>query len=237
MLSARWRSVAKAARMGLEVIATAEGLPVFALKSPALSASNGVYFSAGIHGDEPGGCAGLLAWAEAHVGELRGLPVLIFPCLNPWGLGSNRRSDSRGNDLNRMFHKKRNPVIAGVQRAAAGHEFRAALMLHEDYDGEGVYLDEHATGGAFSEAILDAASPAIPRDPRTRIDGWRARGGVLRPRIVGDVLQAIGYPEAVWLFQRGCHNSITFETPSEFALERRVAAQVAAIEALVSLVA
>ncbi len=237
MFSARWRSVARGAGVKLQVIATAGELPVFVLKSPALSGGDGVYFSAGIHGDEPGSCAGLLAWAEAHVRELRELPVVIFPCLNPWGLVGNRRSDSRGNDLNRMFHKKRNPVIAGVQRAVAGHEFRAALMLHEDYDGEGVYLYEHATGSPFSEAILDTASAVIPRDLRSRIDGWRARGGVLRPRIDAEALKAIGYPEAVWLFQRGCHNSITFETPSEFALERRVGAQVAAIEAVVGLVA
>lgn len=231
----RWRTLAKSARIPLETVATADGHTVIAIRSPALQSMAGMYLSAGIHGDEPAGCAGLLAWAEANQRQLRELPLLIFPCLNPWGLTQNCRTDSRGNDLNRVFHKRRNATVSGVHRVAAAHDFRAALMLHEDFDGEGAYLYEHATDVPFAEPLLGAAERHIPRDPRRRIDGRRAQNGVLRPRITADLVDNFGLPEAVWLYQRGCDNSVTFETPSEFALESRVAAHVAVIEKAVEL--
>lgn len=234
-LSTRWRALAKSARLSLEIIATTGGVPTFALKSPALLSSAGIYLSAGIHGDEPAACAGLLEWAEAHHRKLCELPVLILPCLNPWGLTHNQRSDSQGDDLNRMFHRKTTPAIAGVLKTTAPHHFRTALMLHEDYDGEGTYLYEHATAVAFAEPLLHAADAVIARDPRTRIDGRPAQNGILRPKITPALLKKIGHPEAVWMYQRGCQNSITFETPSEFALERRIAAHVAVIEKLIDL--
>ena len=234
-LSTRWRTVAKAAGLSVQTIANTDGMPVFAIKSPALSSAAGIYLSAGIHGDEPASCAGLLAWAESHLRELRDIPALIFPCLNPWGLTHNRRTDSRELDLNRIFHKTRTATISGIRNAVATHQFRAALMLHEDYDGEGGYLYEHAQTTRFAEPLLTAAEKHIPRDPRTRIDGRRAQNGILRPRITADLVKTFGLPEAVWLYQRGCANSITFETPSEAALEKRVAAHVAVIEKTVEL--
>jgi hypothetical protein len=39
----------------------------------------------------------------------------------------------------------------------------------------------------------------------------------------------MGYPEAIWLHLHHAARSLTIETPSEFALEKRVAAQVAVI--------
>jgi len=96
---------------------------------------------AGIHGDEPGSTEGLIAWAEAQGRNLARLPS--SPSMpEPVGLVNNRRSDERNNDLNRSFHREDLAVISAVKRLATPHQFAASLMLHEDYDGQGVYLYE-----------------------------------------------------------------------------------------------
>lgn len=205
------------------------------MDSPAQLQCSGIYLSAGIHGDEPAATEGLLAWAEKHAARLRELPVLIFPCLNPWGLTQNRRSDAAGVDLNRMFHDAKNCTVSAVQAAVAERKFRASLMLHEDYDAQGVYLYEVKTSRLWGDEILRAAEAFIPRDNRARIENRRAASGIVSPRFRSRIFEQMGTPEAIWLYLRGCRRSVTFETPSEFALERRVAAQVAAIDRFVEL--
>lgn len=234
-LAKRWRAVSHASGIPLRTITKTDGYPVFSMASPRLESRDGIYLSAGIHGDEPGATEGLITWAEARCKTLAALPVLIFPCINPWGLSNNRRSDMAGHDLNRMFHKNQHPTIAAVQKAAQPYRCSSALMLHEDYDAEGIYLYEHHTTTPAGPHLLAAAEPEIPRDPRTRIDGRRVKNGLLSPRISPAALRKLGHPEAIWLHLQKCGRSITFETPSEFALERRVAAHVIAIDALVAL--
>jgi hypothetical protein len=63
---------------------------------------------------------------------------------------------------------------------------------------------------------------------RTKIDGQRAKNGVIRRRTLPTHLP--GMPEAIELHVRGCPVTLTFETPSEFDLEKRVRAQVMFIE-------
>lgn len=234
-LSARWRAVARESGLASHTLCEASGMKVLYLKSPSLAEDGGIYLSAGVHGDEPGATEGLLAWATDNQRRLAALPLLIFPCLNPWGLTQNRRTDEDGFDLNRCFHNDQHPTVAAVRRVAGKRRFDAALMLHEDYDGEGVYLYEHRRSEQWGDRILDAGATAIPREPRRLIEGRRANSGLLTPRFSPSIFKKIGYPEAIWLHLNGCTRSITFETPSEFALEKRIAAQQAAIETLVGL--
>jgi hypothetical protein len=232
-LLSRWRAVSRHAKLRLHPLAQAGSSPLFYLQTPALGNEGGIYLSAGIHGDEPAGTEGLLAWAEAHGAGLRNIPALIFPCLNPWGLSQNTRSDQAGNDLNRCFHR-RLPVITAMKRVVGRRRFAAAVHLHEDFDGEGLYLFELARRGeGWGEALLEATRPILATDPRRKIDRWRAKDGVVRRRVQRKTFQRLGYPEAIWLFFGHTDRAFTIETPSEFALERRIAAQVAMINEIV----
>lgn len=233
-LISRWRAVAKRAGLKLEPFAEAGKFEVFALRT-AVDAP-GLYISAGIHGDEPGSTEGLIAWAEKHTARLARLPFEIYPCLNPWGLVQNMRTNEQGIDLNRAFDRDDVPVTRALRERIAGLKFALALMLHEDFDGQGIYLYEglHAESG-WGEALLEAASAVIDIDPRTRIDISRPKRGVVRRRFdARHRAQLGGIPEAIYLHREHAHRSITFETPSEFALDRRIAAQVAMIEACVA---
>jgi hypothetical protein len=217
--------------------AQAEQFEVFFLKTPALTATGGLYLSAGIHGDEAGATEGLVAWAEKNVRRLARLPLLICPCLNPWGLTQNLRTNEAGLDLNRTFAREDVPVTRALRALLHPHRFTLALTLHEDYDGQGIYLYEVRGPRPFwGEQVLAQAARHIPPDPRRKIDISTARGGVIRRRFDARRAAKIGgFPEAVYLQQHHAARSITFETPSEFALERRLAAQAAAIAACVRL--
>src|SRR4051812_11923904 len=101
-LVARWRAVCRAAGMRWRTFARAGKYALHYVETPAPGPA--VYVSAGIHGDEPAGPEALITWAEADPARLRRHALLIFPCLNPWGLVNNIRRDEDGLDLNRCFH-------------------------------------------------------------------------------------------------------------------------------------
>ena len=227
----RWRAVARAAGLPLRKLATTERHDLYYLRTKALTASGGIYISAGIHGDEPAATEALIAWAEKNVRRLAKLPLLLLPCLNPWGLVNNVRLNEDGLDLNRLFHRDDQPVVSAVKRLVAPHQFAAALLLHEDFDGQGFYLYEVGrVKPHWGEALIEAARPHIAIEGRTRIDGRKATNGIHRRRIDPERFARMGYPEAIWFHLEHAERSLTIESPSEFALGQRVAAQVAVIE-------
>ncbi len=229
-LVARWRAVARKARLTLRKLAKDDGYDLYYLETPALAGNEGLYLSAGIHGDEPAAPEALLRWAEKNAARLASIPALIFPCLNPWGLRNNVRTDSQGRDLNRMFHLDTDTVVAAVRKITRPHRFYVALAMHEDYDAQGIYLYEVAHGRSGSgEALLQCAEKILPRDTRRTIDISIAKNGLIRKRVSTAKFADMGYPEAIWLHLFHSENTFTFETPSEAALELRVRAHMAVI--------
>ena len=221
----RWRTLARAAGLRLLPFANEGEFDLFYMQSPALQAKGGLYLSAGIHGDEAGSTEALIEWAEAHAAELRNLPVIIFPCLNPWGLIHNMRHDRDGNDLNRSFHRDDLPAIHRWRELVRPYTFAISLMLHEDYDAQGLYLYEIKREQPYwGEELLEVARSVIPIEGRGRIDGRKSIRGVVRRRLELKRFTELGYPEAIWLHLHGSRRTFTVETPSEFALEQRIAA-------------
>ena len=232
----RWRAVARAAGLPLRKLVSTEQHDLFYLRTKCLPASDGIYISAGIHGDEPAATEALITWAEKNVRRLSRLPLLLLPCLNPWGLINNTRLNEAGLDLNRLFHRDDQPVVSAVKQLVAPYQFSVAMMLHEDYDGQGLYLYDVARSKPFwGEALIETARPHIAIEGRTRIDGRKVTAGVYRRRLDRRRFARMGYPEAIWFHFHHAERSLTIETPSEFAIGQRVAAQVAVIEECVRL--
>ena len=230
-LAERWRRVAAHAGLKLHRLAKSDSFDLFYLATPALGASPGLYVSAGIHGDEPAAPEALLRWAEKNAACLASWPLLIFPCLNPWGLRNNTRTDSKGRDLNRLFHGDSHPVVAAVRRVTKPHRFAIALAMHEDYDAQGIYLYEvQRDGTRIGEELLGAARRILPADPRPRIDGRKASAGLIRRQVSARTFAKIGQPEAIWLHFHHSESTITFETPSEADLDLRVRAHMAVLD-------
>lgn len=229
-LMAGWQRVVQAAKLHAIVLGEAQGLPVVAFETAAsVQGEPAAYLSTGVHGDEAAAPWGLLTWAEANIERLQHESFLLCPCLNPKGLVLNTRVDHRGLDLNRRFHLTRDPLVKAWQRMVKARTLRFGLCLHEDYDAQGCYIYELShRSKPLSCPIMTAVEPLIAHDPRNEIDGRRAKQGVIRRRILPPDIQG---PEAIVLHQLGCPVTLTFETPSEFALDVRVKAQRRCIEA------
>jgi len=235
LLIRRWRAVARRAGWRLQRFAVAGKLSIYFLRTAAAASPRTIYLSAGIHGDEPAGPAALLAWAEKNLAQLRAHPFLLFPCLNPWGLLNNSRYDATGCDLNRTFADEGAPTpVRELKRLVDGERFALSLTLHEDYDASGFYLYEVMRHPPYwGEQLLDQVRPLIAIDRRGLIDRRHARAGLVRRQFKPHRFPAM--PESIYLHRGHSFRTFTTETPSEFALETRVAAHVAAIAECVRL--
>jgi len=231
----RWRSLSRKAGLRSSVYCTVEDFELLCFTSPALKDSPGIYLSAGIHGDEPAAPEALYQWAELHQSILRELPVMIFPCLNPWGLVNNRRTDSENRDLNRCYHLDTLPRISAQKELLRDRKFRLAICLHEDYDAQGAYLYEiRKSLTTFGGELLAAAGFYVPIDERVTIEGRRADQGWIARRM--NLLKKLPVlAEALYLAKNHSERTITAETPSEYDLCARVQAHVAMIQRAIEL--
>ena len=232
-----WKKMARQLGVKLRPYCRHDGETLYYLaRWPQDSKKNAlIYLSAGIHGDEPASAAALLHWAERNFKKMKQMNYLIFPCLNPWGIKNNCRYDEKGNDLNRYFKAgvKLAPFVAW-RRLLKKCQFHAALMLHEDYDAQGVYLYElNKNRQKWGTDLIQSARSWIAPEPRKTVDGRRCKNGLIRPII--DPKRLNLHPEAIYLYFHHTSRSITVETPSEFSLDQRVEAQVAMIEKTVQL--
>jgi hypothetical protein len=139
-LIARWRAVAARAGLVMRPFASTGEYKLYTVRSRKLPHTGTFYISAGIHGDEPAAPEALITWAEKNTWLLRRHPFLLVPCLNPWGLVNNSRMDSQGRDLNRVFQNDSVAEIAALKRVMGARQFTLCLTLHEDYDGQGLYI-------------------------------------------------------------------------------------------------
>lgn len=231
----RWRKLARCAGLKMVKYAEAGGYELFYLESAdPLETAPAIYLSAGIHGDEAGATEGLWSWAEKEADRIRSLNVLIFPCLNPWGLVNNSRFDADGRDLNRGYRLNHVPQLAAQMQVMAGRRFHLALTLHEDYDGRGNYVYEIASRRPYWGEQILAAEKRIPVDRRRSIDGRPARAGVLRTKLTPDLMP--DWPEAFVLHFSYAERTLTLETPSELSIAMRARAHQKMVARAVQLV-
>lgn len=227
----RWRKLARAAGLKLRPFAQqSSGHEVFIVTSPHEPVEDGIYLSAGIHGDEPASTEALFQWAQSRAADLQHVPLMILPCLNPWGLQNNSRVDQNGHDLNRTFQHDNVPHIQALKALLKPYRFGLSITLHEDYDGQGLYIYEVERHSPFwGEDLLNMARPLIPIEGRVMIDGRRtSKAGLVRRKL--DIQKFPMIPEAIYLHLHHSQRTFTFETPSEFGLEQRVHVHAALVE-------
>ena len=220
-----------------EVFHTQTELKWLALHRPAhgLNPALRIYISAGIHGDEPAGPLAALRLIQENRWPEQA-EIFLLPCLHPTGFTLNRRENLQGIDLNRDY---RSPKSAETRAHIAWLErqpkFDLYLCLHEDWEAHGFYLYEQNPEYRPSLAgkIIETVKPVCPIDLSEIIEGWEARGGVLRPRI--NPAERPDWAEAIYLISHKARQGYTLEAPSDFPLTTRVNALVAAVNAATAL--
>ncbi len=188
-----------------------------------------IYISAGIHGDEPASpMAALKLLQENHWPE--NVELWLCPCLNPIGFTLNTRANMSGIDLNRGYL---NPVVdeitAHISWLERQPQFDVTVLLHEDWESQGFYLYEQNPDArpSYAEKMIEAVEIVCPIDRSETIEGRPAKGGILRPNI--DPRSRPDWPEAFYLITHKTRQSYTVEAPSDFPMQTRVNALVAAV--------
>ena len=230
------RDVEAAARhhgWSAEVFHQTSEFKFFALRRPLSRFTDRVsrlYLSTGIHGDEPAGPLAALRLLEENRWPAE-LDLWLCPCLNPTGFERNRRENANGIDLNREYRNpKADETIAHLGWLERQPEFDLCLLLHEDWESHGFYVYEQnpERRPSLAEAIVEAVARVCPIDPSEVIEGRSARHGIIRPAI--DPNSRPDWPEAFYLIRHKTRLSYTLEAPSDFPLETRVNALVAAVQ-------
>ena len=218
---------------GVEIFYETEDFKLFGLHREARDATNRkrVYISTGIHGDEPAGPLAALKLLREDRWPAN-LELWLCPCLNPVGFTVNSRTNVKGIDLNRAYL---NPVAEEILAHTAWLErqpqFDLCVLLHEDWESQGFYLYEQNPDKrpSYAEKMIEAVEKVCPIDRSELIEGRAASGGIVRPNV--DPRSWSEWPEAFYLITHKTRQSYTVEAPSDFSLEVRVNALVAAVNA------
>jgi hypothetical protein len=215
-----------------EVFLRTDSHRLLALTRTVPNAQKRIYISAGIHGDEPAGPLAVLQLLQENRWPANA-DIWLCPCLNPAGFSRNVRENGAGLDLNRQYLQ---PEAAEVRAHIAWLEqqpnFDICLCLHEDWESQGFYLYELNPDNqpSFAQKIISRVGEVCPIDLSAEIEGREAANGIIRPSL--DPKSRPQWPEALYLLTYKTRLSYTFEAPSDFELATRVAAEVAALRAV-----
>lgn len=217
-----------------ETFFEAQDLKLFGLTRNAKAGTRNpkrIYLSAGIHGDEPASpLAALRLIRENQWPE--NLDLWFCPCLNPLGFALNSRENAKGIDLNREYLKPvAEEIAAHISWLDRQPNFDLCLLLHEDWESHGFYLYEQNPDNrrSIAEPVIEAVSKVCPIDPNELIEDRPAKNGIIRPNL--DPHTRPQWPEAFFLITRKTRQSYTLEAPSDYPVETRVSALVAAVRA------
>lgn len=230
--SLRFAEAARGAGFRAEPFGTIGDYPLIAYTKRSPGRHPRVYFSSGIHGDEPAPPWALLRLMQEGFFDAR-CTWFICPLLNPTGFLLRIRENLDGIDLNRDY---KSPQSAEVKAHVAWlqHQpnFDLIVCLHEDWESKGFYLYElnPLNRPTLANAMIDAARAHGPIEMDAVIDGREsAEPGIIRP--VSNPLLRELWPEAIYLRDHHGPLDYTIETASAQPLEQRITTQCAVLRA------
>ena len=108
-----------------------------------------------------------------------------------------------------------------IKKAIGQRSFDMFMDFHEDVEGEGFYLWERKFPNlkSIGNAVIQKIAQEYPIERKSQIEGFPNRQGVIfldkRPLEKGWTLEH-------YLFQNGTKYCLTFETPANMSLQKRV---------------
>ncbi|MEK6889960.1 MAG: M14 family metallocarboxypeptidase [Nanoarchaeota archaeon] len=179
-----------------------------------------IFLSAGVHGDEPAGVEAVIRFLEADNSSLLDyFEFYILPCLNPYGYARNVRWNSDGLDINRTFENNLSMEAVLVKTLLADKQFDLSIDFHEDWEYRGFYLFEISKDNSqLGKEIINKIACKCEIKKEERIDGFINNNGVIK-------LDCEEFGErvmALYLANNHVQHSITLETPTQWAFDKRV---------------
>lgn len=229
------RRVEALSGIDVRVLGEVDGLPVLCA-SVGRRAAPVVYINGGTHGDEPAGVEAALAFLERGWQRWTdGLRFDVIPCLCPWGYVHNARLNAQQVDVNWAFLRGDVPEIDILKRFIAGRVFEAVIDLHEDWESEGFYLyEQFRDRDPIGREMAAQVARVCPLNTNAEIEGEVAVDGVIHPNM-NVSRRKLGEGIPIALYQRGyTGHLVTTETPTTQPMPVRVAAHLAAIEAMIA---
>lgn len=145
----------------------------------------------GIHGDEVSPSMALRRFIyllEEYPEVAKGYCLAFYPIVNPSGFENNSRHSHTGRDLNREFWRKSSePEIVLLEEEILKQQFHGIISLHSDDTSSGIYGFAHgtiATQNLLTPALKQAET-VLPKNIHPRIDGFRAKDGIIRGKYDG----------------------------------------------------
>ncbi len=191
-----------------------------------------LYLSTGVHGDEPAGPLAILQLLQENQWPAH-IDVWLCPCINLTGFPLNTRENAGGIDLNRDYRHLKSPEVqAHAAWLRQQPHFDVAVCLHEDWEANGFYLYELNPDArpSMAEKVIENVASICPIEMAETVDGWEAQGGIIRPNVNPEEREQ--WPEAIFLLTHNTRQTYTFESPSDYPISIRVAAQVTAVRAV-----
>lgn len=199
--------------------------------------------AAAFHGEEPGGCLGLLEFLFTCRREfLHDVSLSLLPVINPTGLSMHQRENIWGENPNRGFcdeFKSEKPSREGKilldnlsLLTDLGRD--GFLSLHEDDTFDKCYLyvfENRAIPGSFSMALRDATTkhfPLIADGPTNRLGKGIAKDGIVFRCTDGSFEDK--------MFREGIPRTACTETPGKADLEKRINANADIVKAFINFV-
>lgn len=203
-----------------------------------------IHIAAGVHGDEPAAPWALFSLAADGLLDPR-FAYRVWACTNPSGYQAGTRHNAEGHDINRSFSKGgKTPEARAMITSNRDRKFALALDLHEDFECEGFYCYEipiegtAPIGRAVIRALDDAGLPvatlekgfdlAYPPDITPPIERGHVMPSMALEETFGD-----RRPLSPFMLRHAAQRALTFESPSAFAWETRIATHRVAVAAAI----
>lgn len=153
---------------------SAKGKVIWGVRSPAGVGKLKVLYFGGLHGNEPAGTEGLLAFLQ-HVTEkgklhdyLEAIELLVIPMVNPDGYDKQMRNAANGLDLNRDQTKLVNKEVILLKKTFALFSPDVVVDFHEykPYRADFVSMGSFGVTSAFDAMFLYSGNLNVPEPIR-----------------------------------------------------------------------
>jgi len=217
------------------VLAEIAGYPILLVRRSVREDLPTALITGGTHGDEPAGIEAVMAFLQRDASAF--LPHINFEvlvCLNAYGYVHNTRHNFQDIDVNWAWERDDVPEVQVVKEWVRGRYFEFIFDCHEDWESPGFYLYELRRGAAgISEEVVAAVEKVCPLNLDDEIEGIAAAGGIVSTDAVKtEEEKGKGIP--IELYNGYTDHLLTSESPTEFDMEVRVGAHMAALDVVLT---